>query len=436
MKWEGMQEFKIAGSGLHEDTLRVESNYQKQENMLKLVLPTLCITYADMKFQNAVGGEQANYPDSQVYGGRYFDPPVVLTGRSEIERLTYIRGASKVEIGPKQTIIQFPSWNTLIIPRLRIAKEKPATATIHIPQTSINVDKPLSVKVLQYADGRHVGGVNVEKRHTEWKPPVKEKTYDLWIRVVEGNTLKPIPKSKVNILHWDPEFKTAYGKGGFRLDAQEYTDRNGSIHQPKRPSDELEAFTVNLPGYRITPRCIRPLAGQRVRLHMKAWRLKENQTEFVWKKEETINSLAKLTGHSANEIRKINNLDKERVGSGQKIKLLCYAASYKIEAGDNLDQIGRLFGYKDAKGLLKVNGISDVAKFDYGVALNLPDWYFFYARKTDTLDGLDSLFDLPKGSSTMVGKVFHPNNKLPYLNEIIAIPNKRFAKTLKKRREI
>ena len=59
--WKGEYAFRISGSGLHEDTLRIKSSYRKQEEMLKLVLPTLCITYADAKFQDSIGGEQENF---------------------------------------------------------------------------------------------------------------------------------------------------------------------------------------------------------------------------------------------------------------------------------------------------------------------------------------------------------------------------------------
>jgi hypothetical protein len=122
--WQGSHNFKLNGCAVHEDTLRVKSNYQKSERNLTLTLPTLCITYADMKFQNQIGGEQKLYPDSAAYGPVYFDPPVVINGEKEVERLTYIRGAERLEIGPKETKIEFHAWNELVIPRLRLSKEK------------------------------------------------------------------------------------------------------------------------------------------------------------------------------------------------------------------------------------------------------------------------------------------------------------------------
>ena len=130
----------------------------------------------------------------------------------------------------------------------------------------------------------------------------------------------------------------------------------------------------------------------------------------------------------------MNDLGAGRVLAGQEIKLPSYKATYNVEAADHLDQVGRLFGYGDAKGLLKVNDISDASKFDGGKALNLPDWHFYYARITDTLDYLDELFNLPKGSVTCVGRVFHAISRMPYPNETIAVPSQAFAKTLEKHR--
>ncbi len=152
-----------------------------------------------------------------------------------------------------------------------------------------------------------------------------------------------------------------------------------------------------------------------------------------WREGETLGSLAKLVGTTADRIRKMNDLSIGRAMYGQEIKLPSYEATYNVEASDDLDQIGRLFGYNDSKGLLKVNGFSN-AEFDGSKALNLPDWHFCYARETDTLGYLDELFDLPKGSVTIVGRVFHANKRIPYPSETIAVPSRSFANTLEKHR--
>jgi hypothetical protein len=280
ISWKGDYNFRLSGSGLHEDTLRIPSNNRKQERMLKLILPTLCITYADAKFQDSIGGEQENYPASQAYGPVYFDPPIKILGEEKIEKYTFIRGAHRVEIGPKQIIVEFPAWKDLVIPRLRLSQKEPAEALIDVPDTQIWADEPLQVTVMQYADGRHVGGVRMEKRHPDWKEPETKDTYSLWIRVIDGIDMEPLSKVMVDIFHWDPKLETQYGKGGFRLDEHKYTDKNGCIQIPNRPSGELEAYVVRKQGNRAVVRCLRPLPGQNVRLHMRVWPMNREKSRI------------------------------------------------------------------------------------------------------------------------------------------------------------
>ena len=64
---------------------------------------------------------------------------------------------------------------------------------------------------------------------------------------------------------------------------------------------------------------------------------------------------------------------------------------------------------RDAKGLAEANGLRDVADLDGGAGIRLPDWNFYYAQEDDTLDEFDATFGLPKGSSTTVGRAFHPD---------------------------
>jgi hypothetical protein len=434
--WSGSYVFRLSGSGLHEDTLRIKSNYRKQEQMLKLILPTLCITYADMKFQNNIGGEQENYPASQAYGPLYFDPPVEITGEGDIEKFTYIRGAHHVEIGPRETIIEFPTWKELVSPRLRIDQKKPIEVGLHVPGTRIFEDEPLRISALQYADGRHIGGVRLEKRHPKWQPSAEKKAYDLWLRVIDGCSLQPLPEVMVDIWHWDPEAPTPYGTGGFRLEDRKYTAGDGSIHVPERPSGELEAFTVRLPGWRVIVRCLRPLAGQRVRLHMRAWPLTNDTLLHIWHAGATLEGMAQLTGHSLEEILHLNQFkDTSELKPGMQIVLPCYAATYRMEQWDNFDWVGKTFGYRDARGLAEVNGLQDVASLDSRIDIKLPDWRFFYAPEKATLEDIDAMFDLPKGSTITVGRVYHPDPRLPYTGETIAVPTTRFANTIKKQKK-
>lgn len=434
--WEGKYAFRISGSGLHEDTLRIRSNYRKQEKMLRLILPTLCITYADGGFQDKIGGEQKNYPASRAYGPVYFDPPVKVIGENEIEKLTYIRGASRIEIGREETIIEFPSWKELVIPRLRLDQKDPAEAFIHVPVTQIPVDEPMKISVLQYADGRHVGGVRMEKRHPELRPPDKKEVYSLWLRVIDGTTLRPLPEVMVDILHWDQNTKTPYETGGFRLDDRKYTNGNGCIQIPDRPSGELEAYVVRLPGSRAVVRCLRPLAGQKVRLHMRVWPMKEDTIRIAWPSKGKLDLIAQRIGHSVADILELNRLrSTSRLRPAMRINLPCYEAAYHMEPWDNLDWVGRTFGYQDAKGLAIANGLKDVTELNDVTGIKLPDWHFFYAHENDMLESFDAMFCLPKGSSVSVGRVFHPDPRVPYAGEIVAVPTPLFVERIKKERK-
>ena len=66
----GQQKFSIVGTECENDTLLIESTIKQAEQPLRLTLPTLCITYADMAFSNAVGGQQVPFPDSESYGAK------------------------------------------------------------------------------------------------------------------------------------------------------------------------------------------------------------------------------------------------------------------------------------------------------------------------------------------------------------------------------
>ena len=426
-EWEGSHKFLVNGSGLHEDTLRIVSNYKKVEELRKLILPTLCITYAEIVFQNSVGGEQENYPAAQNYGPIYFDPPIEIIGEDEITRLTYIRGAHRVKIGPKYTEIEFPSNKDLVIPRLRIEKEKPIDAELHVPKTSIYQKEPLMITVLQYADGRHVGGVRIEKRHPKWEPPEEKEVYDLWLHIIDAVSLRPIPEVKVNIWHWDPKILTRSDIGDFRLDETKWTNSDGNVQVEDRPSGELEAYTGHQKGYRIDPSCKRPLAGEKVRIHIRAWPLQEDRVKYTWRSGDDIKSIAELSGHSIYQILRINKInDPSNLKPGRTIILPCYTASYRLEPWDTFDSVGKTFGYGDAQGLAEANGYKDPSWLDLSYDIKLPDWHFFYARKDDVLPMIDEMFDLPEGSTITIGRVFRPNPRRPYYGEILAVPLKRF----------
>jgi hypothetical protein len=429
--WKGEYTFRLNGSGFHEDTLRIKSTHRKEEEMLKLFLPTLCITYADVKFQDSIGGSQENFPASQAYGPVYFDPPIEILGEEDIEEYTYIRGAHRVEIGPDRTTIEFSSWKGLVIPRLRLDQKEAVEAALHVPDTHISVDEPLQITALQYADGRHIGGVRLEKRHPDWSPPERKEVYSLWIRVIDGISLQTLPEVMVDILHWDPKASTPLGTGGFRHADRIHTDGHGCIQVSERPSGELEAYVVRHPDSRAVVRCLRPLAGQNVRLHMRVWPMKRDTMRIAWPRGGKLDLVARRTGVTVTDIVNLNRLrDSSVLKAGTRITLPCYVATYYMEPWDTLDWVGQTFGYRDASGLAEANGLKNVKDLDGGAGIRLPDWRFYYAQENDTLDEFDAIFGLPEGSSITVGRVFHPDPRLPYAGETVAVPTPLFAERL------
>jgi hypothetical protein len=419
--WTGKQSFQLNASGLKEDTLRIVPKHGKLETVFKLVLPTLCITYADMKFQNAVGGLQANYPASRSYGPAYFDPPVEIKGEQEIERLTYIRGAQRVVIGPKETLIEFPSWKELVVPRLRLSQKDPAIATLHTVNAPVHINEPLSVLVMQFADGRHIGGVNIQARHPKYSPPTIKQQYDLWVRVLDAMNLKPLAEKRVDIWHWEPMSKGSAGTGTFKLSNQKWTGKDGGIHDPARPSGELEAVTVNLPGWRVTPRCYRPLAGQPVQITLRAWPMQPDVTRYVWQKGDTVESMAALCGHIPEDIIQLNQLgDASALQPGMRISLPCYHGALRPDPWDTPEKVAKRF-HLDSKTLAKYNGLSDLADYDGSLDLQLPGWHFFHARPTDTLQKLNKAFKLPSGTCVPAGRVYRPHPDLLYAGEVVGV---------------
>jgi hypothetical protein len=433
--WSGEQVFRVVGTDRYADSLHIKSDYSGSEMPLTLVLPTLCITYADMRFANDIGGAQENYPASQAYGPLYFSPPVEILGESEVKRLTWIRGAHRVTIGPEETEIEWYPRKKLIIPRLRMDEKTPAQAVLHVKDVPVPPAQRAVIKVLQYADGRHVGGIRVEKRHPEWKPPEEPLEYDLWIRVIDGVNGSPIPEARLKLFRWDPGVATPYGKGGFVLVDQRHTDGDGVVHDAHRPSGDREAVVLDLPGWRAVARCFRPLGGQHVRLFLRAWPLKKAAMDYTWQRGDTLDSMALLTGHRAQDILKDNGLaDPSDLKPGMGISLPCYAATYRMEAGDTFEWLAEAFGYEGVEELAKLNGVRDLAAWDGSTDIVLPGWYFFYARPDESLERLDGMFQLPRGSARTVGRVHHADPRLPYEGETIAVPSARIAEVLEQRR--
>jgi hypothetical protein len=428
--WTGEHKFLVSGGRRHEDTLYIETSPGKGEELLQLRLPTLCITYADMAFANAIGGAQVKYPSSRSYGPRHFDPPVKVKGSGAVEKLTWIRGAEQVEIGPEATNIAWYRGKPLVIPRLRIEFGESVPAALGGSKVPIPVQQPLIVDVAHLMDGRPVGGLRFEVRHPQWIAPPEPTLYDLCVKVIDGETRDPLPEVRVNFLRWSTQQSTPNGQEGFERLEQRYTDGSGYIHLPHRPCGALEAITLDLPGWRAVARCYRALPGQPVRVLLTAWKLRVDMVRYTWSASDTLEQLAALCGHEPEEILAINRLSSpSALSAGMTIKLPCYAAAYRLEEGDSLDWLAKEFGYGDAQHLGVVNGVSDPAYMDAGLDIPLPGWRFFYARPGDSLGRFDAMFGLPAGASRAVGRVYRPNPCVPIDAETIAIPNKGFVAT-------
>jgi hypothetical protein len=417
--WGGRHPFSITGTGRHEDTIRVTAEQVKTEKPLSLTLPTLCITYADLQFANAIGGVQENYPASAAYGPAFFDPPVEITGEAEVERLTWIRGAHRVVIARKETLIEWFPWRTLVIPRLRVDGEKGARAWLTAEEVPIAVNEPLVIKVKQLANGRHIGGIRLEKRHPDWHPPEPPKDYDLFVRVLHGETHQPLPETRVNVFRWEPK----YNGGGFVLDDQAYTDGQGLATFRGRPAGELEAVALDMPGWRATPRAFRSLPGQQARFHLFAWPLKDDSLRYTWQPGDDLDRMARAVGRDPGAILAANRLPSPAaLRPGMAISLPCYAATYTLEPGDSFKELALQFGFEGPEELAKANGLPDVSALKRGLEIVLPGWYYFIAGRGDTLESMDKLLNLRPGSARTVGRTYRPHRQWLYEGEVVALP--------------
>ena len=380
--WSGEQVVRIVGTGLHEDTLRIRpSDLEQRENRYRLRLPTLCITYADMKFANDIGGEQERWPGSAAYGPQFFDPPVVID-RADIERLTWIRGAERVTIGPKETVIEWFGFRELVVPRMRLSVSDPVEAGVEVVSSVIDVGEELRLDVAQYANGRLIGGVQVAKRHPDWKPPEEPTSYRLWIRVIDADRQQPFRKARLLLSQWD-------GKGFTPLESAS-TDPDGSLVRDERKPGELEAVSLAMKGWWAVPRVWRVLPGQQLNLLLEAAR---------WCRRST---RSRPPGHAA------------RV----------FVARYPLQPGDTPSTVAELFRYRDADerrrpGRHRPLGERDRAQ-PAGLVLHAgPDRR--HARRNRT-----GLRCAPR-PATDAGRRHRPDPRVPLEHEVVAVPGTESA---------
>ena len=119
-----------------------------------------------------------------------------------------------------------------------------------------------------------------------------------------------------------------------------------------------------------------------------------------------------------------------------RISLPCYAATYRMEPGDTFEWLAEAFAYSGVEELARLNGLDDPSQLDGGVDISLPGWHFFYARPGDALERIDEMFGLPPGWSRTVGRVHHPDPRLPYESETIAMPTEGFVKARIERKAV
>jgi hypothetical protein len=309
---------------------------------------------------------------------------------------------------------------------LRIDQKKGAPAMLQVGSTQLDVETPLKILVKQYADGRHVGGVTVEKRHPKYVQPELEPVYGLWLRIIDGVARKPLPEAIVELWRWDDAIRTPYGVGAFVMDGQHYTNGNGVIQLDGLRANHLHWYTVRMPGWRIASRCLRPLPNQMVRLHMRAWKMTLDMFRYTWQDHDVLDDIAGLTNLEPHDILKMNNLvSSSQLSTGMTISLPCYQGTYRPENWETLDAIARRFGLKDSQVLADVNGLHDIKAYDGAADLKLPHWRFFHARNDDSLGWFDEHFGLPSNSTVPVHRVYRPRGDALLPGEVVAVPTRR-----------
>lgn len=395
IEWKGTQGVYLVGTNHEDNTLRVQPDQRQKELLLELVLPTLCVTYADMKFANKVGGVQKDYPVSQVYGPMFFDPPVVINGQVDIEKFTFIRGASKVTIGPKETVIQWMSFRELVIPKLRIMNTEKVKALLRVPQVYITLTQPFSVRLKQYADGRHLGGVEVIKRHPDWKPSEEPKEFDLWVRAIDGRSRRAIPEAKITLYAW----RGKEDEGKFWPEGSWYTNQMGIAEAFGLQWSERKLLIIERSPWMPCVWRFRPFAGQKIMQTFKLWRNK------------TIAQLPEKENAVASRI---------------------FDSVYHVEKRDTLQRLERYFCYEKAE-LAKANGLDKKLALYPDQQLKLPGWKLVQARNSYRFAEFDKQFSVPVGWARPAQITLHDDPSTSYEHEVVAVPTVDFVKNHKLR---
>ena len=115
------------------------------------------------------------------------------------------------------------------------------------------------------------------------------------------------------------------------------------------------------------------------------------------------------------------------ITSDKQIILPCYKATYRREHRESLEWLAQAFAYSNVNELANLNGIPDKSTLEKFANINLPGWNYFYAREGDSLEKIDKMFKLSVGWTRTVGRVYHPDPRLPYESETIVVPTQEFV---------
>jgi hypothetical protein len=124
----------------------------------------------------------------------------------------------------------------------------------------ITVSQPFVADVLQYTDGRNTGGLQVIKRHPNWKPEQTVEEYSLWVRATDDTKGRPIAKAKVSLFHW------VSGTGNFMLQEPSpwYTDDLGVVKVSGLRCSGKSEFCVEREGFQTESFKFLPFPGQKI----------------------------------------------------------------------------------------------------------------------------------------------------------------------------
>ena len=326
-------------------------------------------------------------------------------------------------------MIEWHSRRTLVIPGLRIKAKEKVKAVISVPEVRINVSQPFIVKIMQYADGRHVGGVQLIKRHPDWKPEPIPQKYNLWIRVLNGHSLRAIPEAQVKIFTWDNK------KGGFVPEADWHTDEMGIVEVSGLPCSDKKLLIIEHSLWQTKIWRFRPLPGQKVKQTFKLWQSKQILSPYQWRAQDTLKAIATLTGSQQATILKMNSLrSASELKPAKTIEIPCFEPVYHVEARDTLEHLVEYFCYNKVEELVAANDLSKPYQLYQDQELSLPGWRFFQAGPVELFEKLDEQFGIPRGWSRPAQRTLHDDPTHAYEHEVVAVPTQEFVRDHKLRR--